>query len=844
MDRDVGVVGRRVTILHLEFDDADADGVTAQLAAETAAYEVLRARDREEFLTALSSREVGLVLSDLATPTMDGLAALAAVRVRSPDLPFIFVSSSTEEERLVESLRDGATDYVLKGHLARLRPAVRRALREAEDRSERARLLDDARRAGERAREEELRLRLALESGGMGTWEWDVRTGRVRWSEQVEIIYGFERGSFGGTMEDYAAALHPDDRADVHAAIDRAIAERADLRMEHRVQRSNGEVRWVEGRGSPIFGGDGALQRMVGVCADVTDRKNAELRLRESEGSLRFLSEASAALAGSLDEGATLSDVTRLAVPALADCAIIDLAEPDGTLRRAAVAHTDPRKADVVWELGRRFPPRRVEGSVIGRAFRDGAPTWLSEVTDEVIDRATEYPEQRSLLRSLGLRWFLCAPLSAGARVVGVLTLATTGPGRSFREEDVALAQEVARRIGVTLDNARLYREAREASRLKDEFLATVSHELRTPMTAILGWTTMLPARSADPAALRRGLEVIERNARAQARLIDDVLDVSRIVTGKLHLASVPVDLASVVRGSLDAITPRAYAKGVALVVEVPDDLGALVGDPDRLQQVVWNLAWNAVKFTPRGGTVTVRGERSGRSARLVVADTGEGIAPEFLPHVFERFRQADSTSTRSHGGLGLGLAITRHLVDLHGGGVTAESAGAGQGATFTVTLPLAAGESAPRAVALGTVRSAGVTRPAWVLAGLRVLVCDDEPDARDLVAEVLRSDGAEVETAASVAEATECFARRRPDVLVSDIGMPGQDGHALMRWVRARPADAGGHTPAVALTAYAQAQDAARALASGFQRHVTKPVEPEALVMLVAALAGRPMEG
>ncbi len=1013
-----GDAGRRVAVLHLESSDLDAGRVASLLAAEAAPYDVQRARGRGDFLDALATREFDLVLSDLALPEWDGLAAMAEVRRRFADLPFVFVSGAVGEARVIESLREGATDYVLKDQLERLVTVVRRALREADDRVERrastarterlqslaaalaatpgredvarvaiehgiaalgaaiggcwlldgdallmlaqvgyrqesvanfgrvpldaaipiaeaarrdapvwiesraryraefpqaeamseersadmaaaclplslegrvlgtlafrfdhrhrfgeadravlsaiarqcsqaldrarlydseraareelARLLGEARRAEERAKEEELRVRLALEAGGMGAWEWNVASGRVRWSERVEVIYGFKPGSFGGTMEDYEAALHPDDRADVHAAIRQAIAGRTDLRMEHRVVRPGGEVRWVEGRGAPVFGADGALERMLGVCVDVTDRKAAELRLRESEGSLRFLSEASAALGDSLDEEATLTDVTALAVPTLADCAFVDLAGPDGSLRRIAVAHVDPRKADVVWELGRRFPPRPEEPSVIGRAFRDGAPTWLAEVNDAVLDRSVTDPAQRALIGTLGLRSFLCAPLATRSRVVGVLTLATTEPGREFREADVALAQELARRIGVTLDNAQLYREAREASRLKDEFIATVSHELRTPMTAILGWTAMLPARSGDPAALRRGLEVIERNARAQARLIDDVLDVSRIVTGKLHLAVATVDLAAVVRTALDTVGPRAQTKGVGLVVEVPADLGTLVGDPDRLQQVVWNLTWNAVKFTPRGGTVTVRGERSGDAVTLVVADTGEGIAPEFLPHVFERFRQADSSSTRSHGGLGLGLAITRHLVGLHGGTVRAESGGAGQGATFTVTLPLAFAELTRATAPEEETTEGGSKRGLGALKGVRVLVVDDEPDAREILAEVLRGDGAEVELAGSVAAALARFDEWRPDVLVSDIGMPGEDGHALIRRVRARSPEEGGHTPAVAVTAYAQAEDARRALAAGFQRHMTKPVEPEALVALVASLRGR----
>jgi PAS domain S-box-containing protein len=383
--------------------------------------------------------------------------------------------------------------------------------------------------------------------------------------------------------------------------------------------------------------------------------------------------------------------------------------------------------------------------------------------------------------------------------------------------------------------------EAQTANRMKDEFLATVSHELRTPLTAILGWARIIRGGKLDPARFLRGLDVIERNGRAQAAIIDDILDVSRIITGKLRLELDAIDLSAVVQAAIDTVRPAADAKNIRL--EWKSDLPnqRYSGDPDRLQQIVWNLLSNAIKFTPRDGHVEIATTQINSHIELSVTDSGQGIHADFLPHVFDRFRQADGTSTRRHGGLGLGLAIVRHLVELHGGTVEVDSPGEGLGATFKVRLPVRAVQvsarerSEPRQVMQVVPRLQ--SQP---LAGLTVLVVDDEPDARELIATVLDQAGARAITAGGAESALELLARERPDVLLSDIGMSGSDGYALMRQVRALSAAEGGRIPAAALTAYSRAEDARKAIASGFQRHVAKPVEPEALIAQVAALAGR----
>ena len=439
--------------------------------------------------------------------------------------------------------------------------------------------------------------------------------------------------------------------------------------------------------------------------------------------------------------------------------------------------------------------------------YPDGSTTWLSTTKVPVLDDE--------------------------GRVTGIVGISRDITERKRAEEArIELAREQSARA-----------EAEAANRLKDEFLATLSHELRTPLTAILGWARMLADGYVGEEKWDEAVGVICRNAKSQAQLVEDLLDVSRIITGKLRIDVRPVELAAVVEAAVTVVRPAAAAKGVQLQAAYDPGEGMISGDPDRLQQVVWNLLSNAVKFTPSGGRVQVRLRRSDSRIEISVSDTGQGIAAEFRPYVFDRFRQADMGTTRRHGGLGLGLAIVRHLVELHGGAVEAESPGEGLGATFTVSLPATACRDAGPSV--GGAQAAppgGGGKPYELpsLEGVRVLTVDDEADARKLVAEVLGRCGAEVRAASSAGEAFVLLQAWRPHVLLSDIGMPGADGYVLISRVRALPAELGGGTPAAALTAYAGAEDHARVLSSGYQRHVAKPVEPAELAAVVASLAGR----
>jgi PAS domain S-box-containing protein len=406
--------------------------------------------------------------------------------------------------------------------------------------------------------------------------------------------------------------------------------------------------------------------------------------------------------------------------------------------------------------------------------------------------------------------------------VIGASKIARDISGRRQEEEERArlLGREQAARA-----------EAERASRLKDEFLATLSHELRTPLTAIVGWVRMLRQGALDERSWRHALAVVDRNTEALTRLVEDLLDISSITMGRLRLESLPVELAPVVQAAADAVRHAASAKAIRLEIAVDPAVGPVAGDAARLQQVVWNLLSNAVKFTPHGGRIDVALTRAGSDAELTVRDTGQGIKPEFLPRLFDRFSQQDATTTRTHGGLGMGLAIVRHLVELHGGVVRAESPGPGRGATFTVRLPQIPGRPAPAPGSPPAARGA--------LGGVSVLAVEDDADTRELIASILRHAGAQVAVAASVDEALGALAAASPDVVICDIAMPGRDGYALLHEARRRPGT-GAEIPFVALTAHAQDSERRRSLAEGFAVHVCKPVEPGELVDVVRALSRR----
>jgi PAS domain S-box-containing protein len=541
--------------------------------------------------------------------------------------------------------------------------------------------------------------------------------------------------------------------------------------------------------------GDG----FVATWRDITDRKQAETALEEGQRILDALMEY-------VPEGITLADA------------------PDVTIRR--VSHYGQqltgRPAAVLEGI-----PVEEHAEKWGIFYTDGITPANWEVlplTRAVQKGEVVTDEEWMLRRPDGAKiTILCnaGPIYVNGEITGgVIAWRDISDRVQFeRDRELILQQEQAARA-----------EAERANRVKDEFLAILSHELRSPLNPILGWSKLLQTRNFDATKTAQALATIERNAKLQTQLIDDLLDMAKILRGKLSMETAPVNLAFVIEAAIDTVRAAAVAKSI-LIHPVLPAIGQISGDGARLQQIVWNLLSNAVKFTSPGGRVDIRLERVGDRAEITVKDTGKGINPDFLPYLFESFRQEDNSTARKHGGLGLGLAIVRQLVEAHGGTITADSPGEGLGATFTVQLPLLDVEPKIR-------QTEELPEQEPDLTGIRVLTVDDEPDARALLTALLTQYGAEVTTVASAAEVLATLESFQPDVLVSDIGMPDVDGYALIQQIRALPPEKGGQIPAIALTAYARAEDRQQALSSGYQRHVTKPIEPEQFVQAVMALA------
>jgi PAS domain S-box-containing protein len=649
------------------------------------------------------------------------------------------------------------------------------------------------------------------------------------WNGAAEQMFGYSAAEAIGQR--ITLIIPPDRQAEEEALLAKlGRGERIDPLETIRLTKG-GRLLPISLTVSPIRHESGAIVGASKVARDISERVRRE-------ATSHFLDETGRLLATSLDYEMTLTTLARLAVPTMGELCAVDMVAVDGSIRRLATAHVDPDKEALADTLIARYPMTPSTKFGVPEVLRTGIaalhrdpPAWLDE-------SALRTEEDRGILRALALRSLIIVPMAARGRMLGALTFATTESGRRYDEEDLVLAQDLARRAAIAVDNARLYKEAQDANRAKDEFLAVLSHELRTPLTSVLGWARMLASGQLDPAKTRQAVETIERNARLQSQLINDLLDVSRIVLGKVQLDLRPVELVPIVEQALEAPARIAAAKGVHLDSHLDAAAGLVLGDPLRLDQIVTNLVGNAVKFTPEGGRVAVRLDRDGGQVKLVVQDTGAGIEATALPYIFDAFRQADSSVSRRHGGLGLGLAIVRNLVELHRGTLTAASEGAGRGTTLTVRFP--------------GVTTTIVSRGGWEAApdgershpsrldGLRILVVDDDADSRQLLSTILAQRGAEIRAAAGVEDALAIAKDQVIDALVSDIGMPEKSGYDLISAFRAmRPRHQ--RVPAIAVTALAGRQDHASVLAAGFQVYVVKPIDPETLVSVIARALGRP---
>jgi PAS domain S-box-containing protein len=634
----------------------------------------------------------------------------------------------------------------------------------------------------------------------------EFETEQPRWSAFTGQSFEEIRGT--GWLE----AVHPDDHAVTVEAWSRARRQGAPYEVEHRVRRHDGEYRYMVARAVPLPDGAGGVREWAGLHIDIHERTQATEVLRYAwEVAERRAAELDAVIESMPDAVyvGTPEGITRCNSHALRQLGASSLAD----LRQR------------IGELGAKFNVRYPDGRLVPPDELSFARALRGEVAvEDVVARNAETGEDVHIRGA-------SAPIFLNGRVIGAVAINTDITDR------VRIAEE---RLQL-LDSERAARgEAERANRLKDDFVATLSHELRTPLHAILGWTQILQRKKEDPKLVDQGLQVIERNARVQSQMISDLLDMSRIISGKMRLEVQPVDLAAVVESATEAVRLAAEAKGIGIAQTIDREDGIITGDPDRLRQVVWNLLSNAIKFTPSGGTVRIELARTDGSVEIRVSDTGQGFDPAFAPYLFDRFRQADASITRRSGGLGLGLAIVKQFVELHGGTVTATSPGEGEGATFTILLPHAAPEQVGASPDRSPAAPAAAQDACVTLRGVRVLVVDDQDDARELLERVFAECDAEVETVASAAEALEAIRRRRPDVLVSDLGMPGGDGYELVRRLRALPPDQGGGIPAAAVSALARPEDRRRALQAGYQVHVAKPVEAAELLAAVAKLVTR----
>ncbi|HST53497.1 MAG TPA: ATP-binding protein [Pyrinomonadaceae bacterium] len=672
------------------------------------------------------------------------------------------------------------------------------------------------------------------------------------WNSGAERLFGYTvEEAVGKSVTMLIPADHPDEEPSIIARLKRG--ERIEHYETVRV-RKDGTLVDISLTVSPIRGPDGTIIGASKIARDITARKRTEAQLREQTEIIEAVNGLWQTLAGELDLQRLVQAVTDAATnicDAQFGSFFYNVLDERGESYMLYTLSGVPREAFAHFPM-----PRNTE--IFAPTFAGEGTVLIADVKkDPRYGKNSPYygmPEGHLPVTS-----YLAVPVvSRSSEVYGGLFFGHPEAG-VFTERTARIVEGIAAQASVAMDNARLfeavqraraeaeqsasekermYREAQESNRLKDEFLATISHELRTPLTAIMGWVRMLRDGSLDEETAARALAAVDRNAKSQAQLIEDLLDVSRIVSGKMHLNVRPVELTSVINSAVESLRPAAQGRGIRLRMMFDPDAGTVLGDQERLQQVVWNLLSNAIKFTPEGGHIEVRLERAGSQAEMTVSDSGRGISRDFLPHVFERFRQADTSTTRAFGGMGLGLSIVKSIVELHGGTVRVESEGEGAGATFTVSLPLSAGWiEAPDAAENAQQPQHEPVKCPPELGGLKILVVDDEPGTCEMVSVSFEQCGSTVRTSTSAAGALALIAGWRPDVLVADISMPEMDGYELIRRVRALGEGEGGNIPAVALTALARVEDRLKALTAGYQMHVAKPVELEELRAVVASL-------
>ena len=726
------------------------------------------------------------------------------------------------------------TDYVSRTRERLRESADEQAARDAQVRNERARLQD------------------IIDSIPGVVWEsWgrpDSSQQRIDYvSTYVEKLVGYSPVEWTSQPNFWLKLVHPEDREQAARVASEMFENGEAGENEFRWIAKDGRTIWVLARSSVIRDDNNQPVGMRGVTIDITDRKEAAQRLA-------LLADVSMTdLVPSFQDLA--HDLARRIAIVVGDYCIIRIAH-DGHLEGIAYAHVSPEGEPLVREIAEQFDIG-TQSALYAEMLREPRTVVDNAVPETVFAHLRKGEIEPIFERFRPRRGMICPLLSHG-KLLGTIALGRAAGG-VFSEADVRLVEAIASRATSALENAALFAtaqreadeariaraDAEEAGRVKDEFLATLSHELRTPLNAILGWAHMLRDPGLPIDRRTAAVETIVRNAQSQEQLISDILDVQRIMAGKIRLNQRVVDLGAIIRSAAETVQPSASAKSVRLQLLVDLDTPSVWGDPDRLQQVVWNLLANAIKFAPSGGRVLVRLLKNDADCELVVQDNGPGINESFIPYMFERFRQADSSTTRTHKGLGLGLAIVRSLVEMHGGSISAANVpeSEGTGAIFTIQLPVhvgRVGETDEDLIMVPAQREPVWLSDAPALEGIHVLVVEDDADARELIGAILQRCGAKVTLTASAEAGFGAATTNRPDVIVSDIEMPEEDGYGLIRRIRALTPDQGGAVPVAALTAYAGASDRLKVLGAGFNVHVAKPVQPAELAMVVASLAGR----
>ena len=773
-----------ITILHV--DDEEANRYIVNRMLRNAGFDIIEATTGKAALQLALEQQPDLIILDVKLPDLPGFEVCRQIKSNPATsfIPVLHLSASfIESKDKAQGLDSGADGYLAQPVEAIELIATVRAL---------------------------LRIRQAEESALALAREWQTTFDSIH--DGVGLLDN--QGRFlrcNRAMTELLAKPPSQIIGELHQEVMQPLLGFRDatpfIRIQKTLRRESLEVqpsnRWFSITIDPIFDQEGTFSGAVYILSDITERRQAQEALRVSEERFRLLLEN------------------------VQDYAIVFL-DPQGRFTR--------------WSVGAERIFGYQEAEILGQP---GSIIFIPEDLEQGADQkeletAVEegrVEHERWYVRKDGT-WFWGSGIATPLRdEIGQL--------RGFSQiiRDFTERKRAEDERNQLLEREQQARETAEAAnRIKDEFLATLSHELRSPLNAMIGWTNLLLTRQFDESTTKRAIETIERNARSQAQLVEDLLDVSRIIRGKLRLNIRPIELTSVIEAALETVRPAAQAKEIRFQCVLDPAAGLVAGDSDRLQQVVWNLLSNAIKFTPKGGYVDVHLQSVNSHVEIIVTDTGQGISPEFVPYVFERFRQADSSTTRVYSGLGLGLAIVRNLVELHGGTVRVSSLGIGKGATFIVKLPriptrVREHHSEP---VHPTVVLEEASDKLPTLHGVRVLIVDDEEDSREFLITALEQCGAEVIGAASVSEAMEAVFQRQPDILVSDIGMPIEDGYSLIRKVRQLTAEPAKKMPAIALTAYARTEDRMRAIAAGFQMHVPKPVEPAELATVIASLAGR----